>query len=139
MKHSRFGVANWFVRLALDDETIKVFGEKPILRDFLYVQDTVEAIIMCAACEEAYGKVFNVGHDSPASFFELAKTVITVAGSGKWEFAPFTPERAAQEPGDYYSDITKIRTIVNWEPRTPLEVGVRKTIEYYRKFKDRYW
>jgi len=53
MRHDRFGVANWFVRLALDDETIKVFGDGSILRDFLYVEDTVEAIWKCVLCNEA--------------------------------------------------------------------------------------
>jgi UDP-glucose 4-epimerase len=139
MRHSRFGVANWFIRLALDGETIKVFGDGSILRDFLYVDDTTEAILMCALCEGAIGKVFNVGHDKPSSFLELAETAVTVAGSGRWEFAPFTPERAAHEPGDYYSDITRIRKTVGWEPRTGLEDGVRNTIHYYRKYKEHYW
>lgn len=139
MKHSRFGVANWFIRQALDDETIKVFGDGSILRDFLYVDDTVEAILMCALCEEAYGEVFNVGHDRPSSFLELAKTIIKIAGSGRWEFAPFTPERAAQEPGDFYSDISKIKKTAGWEPRSSLDAGIEKTIDYYQRHKPFYW
>jgi UDP-glucose 4-epimerase len=55
MLHSRFGVANWFVRLALDDDTIRVFGDGSILRDFVYVRDCVEAILLAAATENAYG------------------------------------------------------------------------------------
>lgn len=139
MRHSRFGVANWFIRLALDNQTVKVFGDRPILRDFLYVGDTVEAILMCAASDNAYGQIYNVGHDNPSSFAELAKIIISAAGSGQWEFAPFTPERAAQEPGDFYSDINKIRKEVGWEPRTSLKSGIKKTVEYYRKFKRHYW
>ncbi|MGA1796515.1 MAG: NAD-dependent epimerase/dehydratase family protein [bacterium] len=139
MRHSRFGVANWFIRLAIDNETIKVFGDGSLKRDFLYIDDTIEAVLMCAATEEAYGEVFNVGNDAPSSFLELATTIIRVARSGRWEFAPFTPERAAQEPGDFYSDISKIRRIVGWEPRYTLEEGLRKTIDYYRKYKSHYW
>jgi len=139
MRHSRFGVANWFIRLAIDNETIKVFGNGSLKRDFLYIDDTVEAMLMCAATEEAYGEVFNVGNDTPSSFLELARMIIKVAGTGRWEFAPFTPERAAQEPGDFYSDISKIRRIVGWEPRCTLEEGLRKTIDYYRKHKSHYW
>jgi len=139
MKHSRFGVANWFIRQALDGETIKVFGDGSILRDFLYVDDTVDAIWMCALCDKAYGEVFNVGHEKPSSFLELAKAIIKIAESGHWEFAPFTPERAAQEPGDFYSDITKIKKIVGWEPKTSLEKGLERTINYYRQYKRFYW
>ncbi len=139
MKHHRFGVANWFIREAIDDETIKVFGDGSILRDFLYVDDTVDAIWMCALREKAYGEVLNVGHDKPSSFLELAKAIIKIAGTGRWEFAPFSPERAAQEPGDFYSDINKIIKLVGWKPKTSLEEGLKKTIDYYRKYKPSYW
>jgi len=73
MKHNRFGVANWFIRLAIDNETIPVFGDGSLKRDFLYIDDTVEALFMCAATDAAYGEVFNVGNDTPSSFLELVK------------------------------------------------------------------
>ncbi|MDD5458732.1 MAG: GDP-mannose 4,6-dehydratase [Phycisphaerae bacterium] len=139
MQHHRFGVANWFVRMAIDNQTIKVFGDGSILRDFLYVQDTVDAILKSACCESAYGEVFNIGVDKPASFLELTKIIIELTNSGNWEFAPFSPERAAQEPGDFYSDITKARKILGWEPKTDLRTGVGLTIDFYRKFKKYYW
>lgn len=139
MKHSRFGVANWFVRRALDDETIQVFGDGSLLRDFLYVQDAVDAMIRCAATEEAYGQVFNVGNSRASSFRELAETVVRVAGTGRWEFAPFSPERAAQEPGDFCSDVRKIKRVVGWEPTTSLDEGVAHTVRYYRLHRPRYW
>jgi UDP-glucose 4-epimerase len=139
MQHHRFGVANWFIRLAIDGEKIKVFGDGSILRDFLYVQDTVDAILLAALCDEAYGEVFNIGVDKPSSFLDLAKMIIDVAGSGNWEFAPFTPERATQEPGNFYSDISKARSLIRWEPRTGLREGIARTVEYYRKYKSQYW
>lgn len=139
MLHSRFGVCNWFVRLAMDNDTIKVFGDGSILRDFCYVDDCVEAIIKSAIVEEAYGEIFNVGSDIPVSFVELVKTIIEQAGRGKWEFAEFSPERKAQEPGDFYSDITKIRRVVGWEPTTTLADGIKKTIDFYEKHREHYW
>ncbi len=139
MKHSRFGVANWFVRQALDNGTINVFGDGSLLRDFVYVQDAVEAMVRCAATEEAYGQVFNVGNSRASSFRELAETVVRVAGSGRWAFAPFSPERAAQEPGDFCSDIRKIKRVVGWEPTTSLDDGVARTVRYYRLHRPRYW
>jgi len=65
--------------------------------------------------------------------------VIDVAGSGRWEHAPFTREREAQEPGDFYSDISKIRQLVGWEPRTCLKDGLRATVDFYRQHKAYYW
>lgn len=139
MKHPRYGVVNWFARLAIDGETIKVFGDGKILRDFLYIDDAVEAIMQSALAPGAVGEVMNVGIDTPTNFIELAETVIDVAGSGSWEFAPFTPERKAQEPGDFYSDIRKIHKLVGWRPRTSLRDGLRQTVDYYRAHKRHYW
>ncbi len=139
MRHSRFGVANWFVRLAIDDKTIQVFGDGQLKRDFLYIDDCVAAILMTANSSAAVGQVLNVGSDRHSCFRELAETVIDVAGSGRWEFAPFSPERAAQEPGDFYSDITRIRQLVGWEPRVSLRDGLRETVAYYREHKPKYW
>ncbi len=139
MLHSRYGVVNWFVRLALDDATIKVFGDGKIKRDFLYVDDCVQAILMAAVCDGGRGEVMNVGVDQPTDFLELAEILIEVAGSGRWEFAPFSPERKAQEPGDFYSDITKIRRLLGWEPTTSLRYGLAQTVDFYRQHKAHYW
>ncbi len=139
MRHSKFGVVNWFIRKAIDDETIQVFGDGKIVRDFLYVNDCVDAILMAGISEGTIGETFNVGNDTHCNFLDLVSAIIGVAGSGKWEFAPFTKERAAQEPGDFYPDISKIREATGWRPRTALQDGLFKTIEYYRKHKAMYW
>ena len=139
MRHNRFGVANWFVRQAIDDATIPVFGDGSYKRDFLYQGDAVDAILMCAATDEAFGETLNVGNDRVSNFRELAETIVRVAGSGRWEFAAFSPERAALEPGDFCSDISKIDRLVGWRPETSLEDGIGKTIEYYRRHKEHYW
>lgn len=139
MLHPRYGVVNWFVRLAVDDDTIKVFGDGQIKRDFLYIDDCVDALLAVAQCDDAYGDIFNVGIDTPTNFVELAETLVDVAGSGRWEFAPFSPERKAQEPGDFYSDISKIRRVVGWEPQTALGDGLTRTVDFYREHKAQYW
>ena len=139
MKHSQFGVVNWFVRQALDDEIISLFGDGNIKRDFLYIDDCVDALLMCATCDSARGQILNVGIDQPSTFRELAETLIRLAGSGHWEFAPFSAERKAQEPGDFYSDITKIKRIVGWNPTTSLVEGLRETLRYYRENRNHYW
>lgn len=139
MRHSRFGVANWFIRLAVDGETIKVFGDGLLKRDFVYIDDCVAAILAATISPQAAGKVLNVGNDQPSCFRELAETVVRIAGSGGWEFAPFTAERAAQEPGDFYSDISRIRALTGWTPTTSLDDGVRASLAYYRRHRAEYW
>ncbi len=139
MKHNRYGVVNWFVRLALDDEVIPIMGDGRILRDFLYVEDLIEAILSAGAREEAYGEIFNVGSGKPTDFLELGETIVRLTGSGRCEFTPFSKERQQVEPGHYYADITKIQRILGWKPKTSLEEGLTRTIEYYRRYHDQYW
>lgn len=139
MMHDEYGVFNWFIRKAMDNEDIPVFGDGRILRDFLYVDDLVECMLAVAQTENAYGEVFNIGSGIPVSFVDLAKTIVGVAGSGRAIFAEFTRERKEVEPGDYYADITKIKNVTGWKPTTALEDGIKKTIEFYRTFKKEYW
>jgi UDP-glucose 4-epimerase len=139
MAHDEDGVLNWFIRKAIDDEIVPVFGDGRILRDFLYVDDLVNCFLQVATRDQAYGEVFNVGSGVPISFIELAKKIVKIAGSGKVSFTEFTQERKEVEPGDYYTDIAKIKRVVGWKPNTDLEEGLRRTIEFYRKYKKEYW
>jgi UDP-glucose 4-epimerase len=139
MAHDEYGVVNWFIRKAIDDEQIPVFGDGRILRDFLFVDDAVECFLKVADCPQAYGEVFNVGTGVPYSFIDLAKKIVEIAGTGKTAFTEFTQERKEVEPGDYYTDISKIKRVVGWEPRTGLEDGLRQTIQFYREHKKEYW
>jgi UDP-glucose 4-epimerase len=139
MRHSQYGVVNWFVRLALDNRAIPIFGTGTIQRDFLYVDDCVEAILLASQAEKANGEILNVGVDRPTNFLELAKLLVEICSTGAWEFAPFSPERKAQEPGDFYSDITKIRRLVGWQPATGLKEGLQRTVDYYRAYREHYW
>ena len=139
MRRNTYGVANWFMRLALDGETIPVFGEGDIKRDFLYIDDCLDAVLRAAVCPEAEGEVLNVGRDTPSTFLELAKTIVSALGRGEWEFRPFSAERKAQEPGDFYSDIRKITRLTGWKPATSLEDGVRRSLEYYARHRKEYW
>jgi UDP-glucose 4-epimerase len=139
MKSNHYGVVNWFVRLVIDGQTIPVYGDGNLKRDFLYIDDAIEAMLRCSLTEKCYGEIINIGRDDPETFKELAEILVRVAKSGSWKFTPFSPERKAQEPGDFVSDITKIRKLTGWRPKTSLHNGLKKTIAFYRKNKTHYW
>jgi UDP-glucose 4-epimerase len=139
MMHDEYGVFNWFIRKAMDDEEIPVFGDGRILRDFLYVEDLVSCMLMTAATEEAYGKVFNVGTGVAVSFIDLAKKITEIAGKGRVAYAEFTQERREVEPGDYYADVSRIKKVVKWAPKISLHEGIKKTIDFYMKHRKEYW
>ncbi len=132
MKHPHFGVVNWFVRLALTGEPVPIFGTGKILRDFLYVDDCVEALVAAAVEPATVGEVLNVGDDRASTFLEVAEILRDLVPGTRIVFTDFTPERKAQEPGDFVSDISKIRRLTGWRPSIGLREGLARTVEFYR-------
>ena len=121
-----------FVRRALDDETIAVFGDGSQQRDCLHVDDVVECLVLAATTPDASGQIFNVGNDEVLELRAIAEAVVDAAGSGRVEFAPWPPDRDAIDIGSYFGDSSKAKRILGWEPRVPFRDGIARTIEFYR-------
>jgi UDP-glucose 4-epimerase len=139
MKHSQFGVVNWFVRLALSGEPIPIFGTGKILRDFLYVDDCVDALLKAGCEPAAIGEIINIGSDQASTFAEVAETLVEIVPGTEWRYTDFTPERRAQEPGDFVSDISKARRLLSWEPSVSLRTGLERTVAFYRERRGDYF
>jgi len=139
MKHGKYGIQNWMIRLALDDETISVYGDGAQLRDFNFVDDVSRAFLMAGASNAANGKVYNLGSGSPVSFRQMVKTVVELAGSGKIEFVEWPEERRIIETGDYVADFTRIKEDLGWKPQTGFEQGIEQTVAFYKRFRQHYW
>jgi UDP-glucose 4-epimerase len=133
IRHPRQGFLSVFLRRALDDEPIRVYGDGRQLRDLNYVDDVVEAFLAVAAAETAVGRVYNLGAAPPLSLLEVAELVVRVAGSGRVERVPFPDELKRIDIGSYYGDFGRIRRDVGWQPRVPVEEGLRRTLAYYRR------
>jgi len=139
MISNKYGILNWFIRQAMDDEEIKVFGEGKMLRDYLYIDDCIDAILRVSSNDEALGNIFNVGHNQPVPTLDLVKKIIEKAGSGSYTLTEYSEERKHQEVHNWSTDYSKLKRITGWGPTTSLEEGLEKTIEYYRTHKERYW
>lgn len=136
--HNRQGFIGWFVRLALLDEEIQVYGDGEQKRDMCYVDDAVEALLLAAANEQAIGRFYNVGGPRPVSLNEIIETLIEVAGSGRVTRIPFPEERKKIDIGDYYTDDQKIRRELGWKPRVDLREGLGEMVAYYREHREHY-
>jgi len=139
VKDARQTFLGIWVKQALTGENIKVFGDGNQLRDFNYVDDVVEALLLSAITEKAIGEVANLGSDEVINLGDLAKLLINVNGEGDWDIVPFPSERKAIDIGDYYGDWTKAQSLLGWAPKVGLREGITQTIEYYRKNKEFYW
>lgn len=139
MKSPDQSFLNWFIRLAIDDQTIKIFGEGAQMRDFNYIDDVVDALLMAGSSDQANGQIFNLGGLEPISVLEVTRLLIGVAGTGRYEFAPFPEDRKKIEIGDYRGDFSKIQSRFGWKPRVSLRDGITQTVNFYREHRHHYW
>lgn len=138
IKHNRQGFIGWFIRLAVEGREIEVYGDGSQLRDFVFVDDVVEAFLRAGASDAVNGDVYNVGGTEPISHRHLVELLIQSAGSGSVRFVDWPPEKKAIDIGSFYSDSTKFQTAVGWRARTTLREGFERTIDYYRQHLPRY-
>ncbi len=139
LHHNRQSFIAWFIRQAMDGGAIELFGEGKQQRDLNYVDDVVDAFLLAGASEEAEGEVFNLGGEEPISLKELAGELIALTGRGSVRATPFPPERQLIDIGNFYASYRKIERTLGWRPRTPLRVGLSRTIEFYRRHREHYW
>ena len=138
LKHNRQGFVGWFIRLALEDREIQIFGDGTQLRDFVYVDDAVDAFLRAGADDASNGQVFNVGGMEPIAHSDLVDLMIRTAGSGRFRCVAWPPDKKAIDIGDFYADSARIRRALGWQPQTPLAEGLRRTFEFYRAHLDQY-
>jgi dTDP-glucose 4,6-dehydratase/UDP-glucose 4-epimerase len=139
VKDARQTFLGLWLKQALTGQTIKVFGDGAQLRDFNYVDDVVDAMLLAATRPEATGKVLNLGSDEVVSLKQLAEMLVAVNGSGAWELSPFPPDRKAIDIGDYYGNWSRARAALQWSPRVLLQEGLERSLEYYRANGASYW
>src|SRR5713226_1118413 len=133
------GFIGVFFRLALHGEKIQVFGDGRQLRDMLYVDDAVEAFLKAGADVSCQSKIYNVGGAAPLSLFDIARMVMRAAGGrASVECVPFPEDRKCIDIGSYYSDISRIRRELSWQPRTDFARGAEQTVAFYRQFAQHY-
>ena len=133
MKHSRQGFIGWFIRLAIEGREIEIFGDGSQLRDFVYVDDAADAFLRAGATDACDGEVFNVGGDEPVSHRDLVTLLLETAGAGSVRYVDWPPEKKRIDIGSFYSDSTKFREAVGWQPQVGLREGLRRTIAFYRE------
>jgi UDP-glucose 4-epimerase len=120
-----------FLRRALADEPITVFGDGSQQRDCLYVDDVVECLILAATHADAAGEIFNVGNDEVLELRVIAEEVVSAAGSGRLDFVPWPPDRDAIDIGSYFGDSSKAKRMLEWKPRTTFREGIEQTVEFF--------
>jgi UDP-glucose 4-epimerase len=138
VKHNRHGFIGWFMRLAIEDREIPVYGDGSQLRDFVYVDDAVDAFLRAGATDVCDGGVFNVGGERPIAHADLVKMLVEVAGGGRVRLVDWPAEKKRIDIGSFYSDWSKFAAATGWRPTVDLREGLERTVTFYREHLSQY-
>ncbi|SLF54870.1 Probable UDP-glucose 4-epimerase GalE1 [Mycobacteroides abscessus subsp. abscessus] len=126
--HGEAGVVAIFAQALLSGRSTKVFGDGGNTRDYVFVDDVVEAFVR-ASGPDGGGQRFNVGTGVETSDRQLHSLVAAAAG------APDDPEFHPPRLGDLRQsclDVGLAKRVLGWEPRVPLADGIRRTVDFFR-------
>ena len=138
VRDARQTFIGWWFRQLVEGQELVIYGDGQQVRDFDYIDDVLDALLLAALSPAAPGQVYNLG-GVRASLKQLAELMIDVNGGGSYCLLPFPPERKAIDIGDYYADSNKIEQELGWKPKTDLRTGLEETIEFYRSNARHYW
>jgi UDP-glucose 4-epimerase len=131
--HGEAGVVAIFAQALLSGKPTKIFGDGTDTRDYVYVDDVVNAFVK-AAGPKGGGQRFNVGTGLETSVRQLHSAIASAVGG------PDDPEFHPPRLGDLKRSCLDVRLaemVLNWRPQVPLDEGVRRTVAYFRDQKER--
>jgi UDP-glucose 4-epimerase len=127
-----------WIRRLIERRPFEVWAGSQV-RDFTFVEDAADALLAAALTPDTIGRVFNVGGSDAIGVRDLAKLLIDEAGGdGAFETREFPPDRRQIDIGDYDTNDAAFRAVTDWNPRTPLRSGLRKTLDFYELYHERY-
>lgn len=135
---AEFTFNNYFVGLALQDRDITVFGEGDQLRNVIFVEDAVDALVSAATAGSTNGETYFAVGDEHRSVSDIAETTVRCIGSGRVRHIPWPKDRRATEVGNAVISNEKLKQCVRWRPQYNLENGLVKTKEYFTSYLQHY-
>jgi len=132
VKDARQTFLGIWIRRCLEGKPFEVW-EGQQLRDFTYVDDAVEALLLAACSDAATGMTFNLGGEGAISLLDLAQLLVKVCGAGRFDVLCYPDSRKKIDIGDYYADDRRIRSALGWEPRVPFVKALQRTVAFYRE------
>ena len=132
------GFLSTYLRKLLTGQTLEVFGDGRQLRDPLFVEEAVDAMLVVGAAETLPSRAYNAGGPEPLPLGEIAAIASRLAGVAAPVYREFPADRKAIDIGSYYTDSSRIRGDFGWRPAIRFEEGMRRTLEYYAGTLERY-
>lgn len=138
IKDARQTFLGVWIRNIITNQPIEVWGDGLQVRDFNFVDDVVNALLMAGFTDETNGQTYNLGSLERINLRDLASLMVGAYGKGEYNIIPFPVDRKPIDIGDYYGDYGKIAKALGWEPATSLEKGLTSTLQYYSHHIEKY-
>lgn len=123
-----------FIRQALNGETLEVYGDGTQTRDFIYIDDLIDALILSSHVDNIGGEAFQIASGMETTVGEMTNNLISVMRQyGIKNIKVVNGETRIGDVKRNYSDTTKAKKILNWQPKVSQEEGLLKTVEYFVK------
>ncbi len=124
------------IRSAIVNEPIKVSAPTNV-RDFIFIEDVISAYLHATEATLSNGEIFNIGSGKQHSIEEIVKLCLAISKSkSKVQWGALSNQIRFIEPLRWEADMSKTKKLLNWEPKTTIEEGLRKTIEWFDKNRD---
>jgi len=138
IKHSKYSIVGWFIRQAIENNEIKIFGDGKQKRNYIFSEDITKIIYQLMLDERSVNNIFNLGSDKNSEFREMIDCVISIVGSGKIKYVDWPENYENVETKSFNVSIGKLKNIIGNFDFTGLDIGIRQTIEYYEKYWNQY-
>jgi UDP-glucose 4-epimerase len=133
-----YGILNWFMARAMDGKPITVYGEGQQTRDYVYIDDVVDAFVRTGISERANNQMFFVGSGVETVFLDMVKEIVAAVGKGEITYVPFPAAREKIDIKRFVVTCEKLAQAVGWAAKASLTQGVAATFEYYAKHLESY-
>ncbi|MBT3666321.1 MAG: NAD-dependent epimerase/dehydratase family protein [Opitutae bacterium] len=132
IKDARQTFLGIWIRNLLEGKPIQIYGDGLQRRDYNYVDDLIDALIISATEDEAVGKVYNLGASDPMSLKETAEIMCQGIEGGSFTLVPFPEDRKAIDVGDFVCDYNLFSSTFGWKPKIRFGEGIKRSLEYFK-------
>ena len=133
IKDARQTFLGIWIRNLLQCKPIQIYGDGKQRRDYNFIDDVIDALLLAAISDDAMGKSFNLGAPIPLSLEETAKIMCDQIDDARYEMIPFPENLKAIDVGDFVSNYTAFSNAFGWKPKISFENGISKSIDFFRE------
>ena len=132
IKDARQTFLGIWIKNLLQGKPIQVFGDGKQRRDYNFIDDVIDALVLAAISDSAIGKAFNLGGPDSLSLEVTAKLMCNLIEDSSYEMISFPKDRKAIDVGDFVSDYTAFSNAFGWNPKISFESGISKSIDFFQ-------